>query len=325
MENLACGGARLKSGNDGETVFITGGSGFIGRALVAQCLGHGCSVVVYDNLRVGSLATLAPFLDSVTFVEGDVRDEGAVCRAMDACKPNRVIHLAALHFIPYCNAHPIETMDVNVSGTYSVLAASALHEVESVVFASSGALYASETHPLNEERDVPAPVDVYGVSKLLGERICEHFASTAGLSCRIARLFNTYGPYETNPHLLPEIVSQLKTGAALELGNLEAKRDYIFVEDTAAALDTLSRIRESGFDIYNVGMGREYSARELLEAIGQAMGRSLVVHQSPSRMRGIDKMHQIADISRLRDGTGFVATIGIAEGLGRLLAAEGII
>jgi UDP-glucose 4-epimerase len=306
-------------------VLVTGGAGFIGRALVSICLANGCQVGIYDNLAVGSLANLAPFRKDVTFVQGDICDETMLHRTFETLRPQRVFHLAALHFIPYCNAHPQEVLDVNVAGTFAVTSACTRHSVRTLVFASSGALYASETHPLNEARDLPAPVDVYGLSKLLGEQICSYAAATAGLQCRVARLFNTYGPHETNAHVVPDILEQLHRGDVLELGNIEPKRDYVFVQDTAAALYALSQIEITGTDTFNVGTGQEYSVRELIEAIAQITGRHLVVQPSSARMRRVDKMHQIADIRKLREHTGFATQFSLLQGLTQLLASEGLV
>jgi UDP-glucose 4-epimerase len=308
-----------------NTVLITGGVGFVGRALVGLCLAKGHSVAVYDNLQVGRLANLESYQGQYTFFQEDIRDASALDKALESFKPEVVIHLAALHFIPYCNAHPQETIDVNVAGTFAVLSACVRHAVKSVVFASSGALYASETCPLDEERNLPAPVDVYGLSKLLGEQTCHYFSKASSLTCWIARLFNTYGPFETNAHILPDIIQQLHQSDVLELGNLEPKRDYIYVDDTAVALYALSQLKKQGCDAFNVGTGKEYSVRELIDVIAHLTGRALNVRQTPERIRKTDKLHQIADVNKLERQTGFVAHFGITEGLEKLLYAEGLL
>ncbi len=308
-----------------ESVLITGGAGFIGRALVGVCLAHGRRVGVYDNLRNGRAEHLVPYRESIAFFESDIRDGTALDCAFETFRPDSVIHLAALHFIPYCNTHPAETLDVNVTGTYLLLDTCARHGVRNVVFASSGALYPGKARPLEEDQDVPTPEDVYGLSKLLGEQTCRHFVATGGLSCRVARLFNTYGPFETNPHVLPTILQQLHSGNTLELGNLHSKRDYIYVEDTAEALYSLCLLEQVGFDVYNVGTGQEYSVQELVDLIAKLTGRRLNVVQSTTRIRKTDKHHQIANRSKVYARTGFKARIGIEEGLQKLLLADGLL
>ena len=308
-----------------DSILITGGAGFIGRALVRVCLEQGCRVAVLDNLGFGRRSNLAPFEDRIVFFEGDIRDEAAVDNVMKTTNPKCVIHLAALHFIPYCDSHPKETLDVNVVGTHVVLRAAAQWGVERTVFASSGALYASATHPLTEWEDKPAPVDVYGLSKLLGEQVCNFFDVNTSLSCRVARLFNAYGPYETNPHLIPHIMESLHRGPIIELGNIHTKRDYVYVEDIANTLFLYSQADEVKQTIMNVGTGFEYSAEELVGCLADLLGTPIEIVADPGRTRKIDKEHQIASTARMTELAGYKPPHTLREGLRKLLAHEGLL
>ena len=137
-------------------VLITGGAGFIGRALVAHCLQEENEVAVIDNLCTGRLTNLDPYLDRVQFFEADILDQAALETALRQTQPSTVFHLAAHHFIPFCDKHPRETLRVNVEGTYSVLTAAARHGVDVAVVASSGSLYPSQDGLLSEDLE-PAP------------------------------------------------------------------------------------------------------------------------------------------------------------------------
>src|SRR5262245_48684470 len=108
-----------------ESVLITGGAGFVGRALTALCLREGHPVTIIDNLRTGSKDNLDPFISEIEFFEVDVLDEPQVRRVMETTQPDIVFHLAAIHFIPYCVRNPSETLRVNVEGTMTVLMAAA--------------------------------------------------------------------------------------------------------------------------------------------------------------------------------------------------------
>jgi len=308
-----------------DGMLITGGAGFIGRALIQIALDSGCRVAVYDNLSFGRRSNLASFGDTVTFFEEDIRNRDAFSRACQAFNPERVIHLAALHFIPYCDAHPEETLEVNVAGTYAVLHTCERLGIEKVVFASTGALYASAAHPLNESQDQPSPGDIYGLSKLLGENICAYFSANTGLNCRVARFFNAYGPYETNPHLIPHMLQSLKQGPQIELGNLHTKRDYIFVEDLANILFRYSTVDVPQNAVMNIGTGLEYSAREIVDHLSDLLGISIEVLSDSKRIRPVDKQHQIADTSRMMEWTGCAPGHGILNGLRKLLVHEQIL
>jgi UDP-glucose 4-epimerase len=314
------GGVGMLVKND--AMLITGGAGFIGRALIQIALDCGCRIAVYDNLSFGKRSNLEAFGDRITFFEEDIRNEAAFSRACQDFNPNRIIHLAALHFIPYCNLNPGETLDVNVVGTHTILHVCAKLGIGNVVFASTGALYSGVAHPLRESEDIPAPVDVYGLSKLLGENVCAYFNATAGLNCRIARLFNAYGPYETNPHLIPHLLNSLKQGPRIELGNLHTKRDYVYVEDLANILFCYSNLEMPNETVMNIGTGREYSALEIVKHLDHLLGQSIEVISDPKRTRLQDKEHQIADTSRMLELTGCTPQYGLLDGLRKLLVHE---
>jgi UDP-glucose 4-epimerase len=307
-----------------NTIFITGGAGFIG-SWVAQCgLERDFDVVVYDNLAVGRMANIEPFVDRVRFYQADILDDAALSAALAETKPSIVLHLAAHHFIPFCNAHPLETMRVNVDGTYAVLRAAASCGAKTTVVASSGVVYASGTEALNED-DPPKLADIYGLSKHLDEEIARFFAETTSMRCLVARFFNTYGPRETNPHLIPHIMEALHAGPRVPLGNTHTKRDYIYVEDIATLLLDYACGAGPSFAVVNVGTGREYSAAEIVDEISALLGRPIQIEVDASRQRADDKMHQIADTGRLKAWTGRLPRYSLREGLQALLCHEGLL
>ena len=305
----------------GKRILITGGAGFIGRAVVNRCLDSGYRVAVIDNLCAGRLQNLAPFLDRIEFHETSILDATRVGGIMAAFKPDTVVHLAAHHFIPFCNQHPQETLRVNVEGTHIVLSEAARHGAKVAVVASSGAIYPDHEGSLGENL-VAAPGDIYGLSKALSENVAQYISGTTGLACVSARLFNTYGPYETNPHLIPEIVASIAKDPVIRLGNIHTRRDYIYVEDVAELLCRCAEGAAEGFTTVNVGTGVEYSAEEIVQLMGQILGRTLRIEIDPARVRNVDKLHQIADTRRLTELTGMRPSHSLLDGLRKLLMHE---
>jgi len=306
-----------------ERIIITGGAGFIGRALIARCLGEGAKVAVVDNLCVGRIDNLKPYLDKIEFFEADILDETSLNAVMEKVKPGIVFHLAAHHFIPFCDEHPSETLRVNVEGTFSVLNAAARHGVATAVVASSGALYPSRDALLGEDLQ-PAPSDIYGLSKHMAEQVTQFIASTTGVSCVAARLFNTYGPHETNAHLIPHIMSSLRGGPTVELGNIHTKRDYIYVDDVAECLYRCGQAAPPRYTTVNVGTGMEYSAEEIVQTISQILNCEISIAIGTSRVRNVDKLNQRADIQRLLSLTDMRPHHSLSDGLRKLLAHERI-
>jgi UDP-glucose 4-epimerase len=269
---------------------VTGGCGFIGSALVRRLVAEGHRVAVVDDLSRGSAQNLEPAGDQVTLVERDIT--AGLGRIVASCRPEVIFHLAALHYIPDCEADPARCMRVNVDGTRAVLdAAAAADQPISVVLASSAAVYAPAEEPHHED-DPLGPVDVYGYSKRWAEELANSYGLRPATSVGIARLFNVFGPGETNPHFIPSLISQLQAARSVRLGNLSSRRDYVFVEDVADALAGLGRYCRRGQSVtVNVGTGRCYSGHEILETLADLPAASASPSPTidPGRVRAIDR------------------------------------
>ena len=305
-----------------EPIMITGGAGFVGSVLTKALAARGQRTVVVDNLSFGKLALIEPLPKGCTFVRADLRDRAALAEVFRAHQPKTVIHLAALHFIPYCNEHPLEAMDVNVIGTRTVLELCRAAKPEQVFFASSAAVYPLETSPFRED-DPMGPMEIYGSTKVMGEDLCRLFHYDSGIRTTIGRFFNVYGPNDTNPHLIPEIVSQLQhNGTSLRLGNLEPVRDFIHVEDVVSAVIALLEARRPGCSVFNIGSGQGYQVTDVVEAFAAGAGRPLPIVQDPQRIRKVERVRLVADIRRIREEIGWRPQITFAEGIRRLIHTQ---
>jgi UDP-glucose 4-epimerase len=305
-------------------VLVTGGAGFIGSHLVDALLHSGADVLVIDDFRLGKREHLqeAATTGRLTVAAGDIRNPEDL-RVVTDFAPDTVFHLAALHFIPYCNAHPAEAMDVNVLGLEMVVRALRQAPIKTFVFASSGAIYGFGDAPWPETAP-PRPDEIYGLSKWMDERFIGLFHNERPeVRTVAARLFNTYGPRETNPHVLPDIMRILRQGKPIELGNLWPKRDLIFVTDTAAAL-MAAAAGDPGLEIFNVGTGNGTSIEQVMRTIEAITGQTLDVRQVPSRMRD-DDGHLISDPRKLMTASDWRPQYDLEAGLRRLLEWEGLL
>lgn len=299
-----------------ERILITGGAGFIGSAIIKHFESRNAEIFVLDNLSFGNRQFIST--DDTHFFKVDILDKQAVNEIMSKVKPQKVLHLAAIHFIPYCNQHPFESSDINIRGTIHILDAAAVNKVEQLLFASTAAVYpiyddsVSETHPVG-------PMDIYGLSKLTGEHLCNEFFLRSGINTIICRFFNAFGPNETNPHLIPEIQKQVNNGLRkIKLGNLTPKRDFIHTYDMAAAIETLLQKSNKGIDIFNLGRGIEYSVTEIVEAFERQLGEKIEIEVDPARVRKVERMHLLADVAKLKS-LGWQPKIGIDEGIRTLV------
>lgn len=301
-----------------KRILVTGGAGFIGSAIINQLQSAGQEIFVLDNLSFGNKSFIS--IPDDHFFETDIRDRETVFQIVQKIQPDSILHLAAIHFIPYCNQHPFEAADINIRGTMNVLdAAKATGTVKQLFFASTAAVYPIYDEAISENFELK-PLDIYGITKLAGERLCHEFHLATGIPAIICRFFNAFGPNETNPHLIPEIQQQINEGKrSLHLGNLDPRRDFIHTADMAAAIEALLEKFNSGIDYFNLGRGVEYSVKEVVAAFETELNEKLEIQTDPSRVRKVERMHLLANIDKLKSFTGWKPRISLEEGIRTLI------
>jgi UDP-glucose 4-epimerase len=304
-----------------KKVLVTGGAGFIGSATMAALQTCGHEVYAIDNLSFGNRQSIE--IPDRQFLEVDILDRIELARVVRQISPDWIIHLAAIHFIPYCNQHPVEAARANVQGTINLLdAAKHVRNLERIFFASTAAVYpicdraVAETQP-------PEPTDIYGLSKLMGEHLMNEFYLQTQVPTIVCRFFNAFGPNETNAHVIPEIQRQLNAGCrTIELGNLEPKRDFIHTDDMASAIVKLLVAVDEGIEIFNLGSGREYAVTEIVEAFERELGESIAIQVDPARVRKVERLHLLADISKLKNFIDWEPKISLSQGIGTLITTK---
>lgn len=305
-------------------VLITGGAGFIGSYLCEEVLtnGHECHVV--DNMFHKTLENLDHVKDKIALHHADITEETQLEKKFKMIRPGFVFHLAAHHYIPYCNKNPVDAISVNISGTQHVVNMCEMFQIEKVFYASTAAVYGISAKP-HSESELPDPMDIYGVTKYCGEKILSLFHDRTNISVIIGRLFNAIGKRETNPHVLPEIFRQLGNAdfsGELHLGNIHPKRDYIHAGDIAkAAYRTMITAKDKEMDIVNIGSGHELSVGEIVDMVSMLRGKKIGIKIDPEKVRKVDREHLCADTTKLRTKYEFTPETSVRETLRQLLEA----
>jgi UDP-glucose 4-epimerase len=302
--------------NSGKTV-VTGGCGFIGAHLCAYLAQAGEDVVAVDDLSLGSPGNLEALgVGAVAVRTVDIRDVESLTRLLRDLRPEKVIHLAAIHFIPLCESDPLNAIRTNVEGTQALLqACGAADSTQSVVLASSGAVYRPDSMA-HRETDVLGPTDIYGHTKEWAEQLTRLFHSRTGIAVGIARIFNTFGPGETNPHFIPSVILQLLQGDTVRVGTLSTRRDYIYVGDVVSALARLADVcRARGLLTCNIGREEALEGSRIVELIGRALGREAEVVVDQERIRADDRPVLASDCRLAHSALDWHAQTGLEEGL----------
>lgn len=308
-----------------KKVLIIGGAGFIGNNLAKKLTNNGYQVFVYDNFSSGKISNLK-FLSKARIIKGDILNHKKITNCIKKIQPSAIFHLAAIHYIPDCNKNPQKIRRVNVDGTRNVLeAVSALNLKSFFIFMSSAAVYANSSGALKESNKT-VPLCIYGETKLVGEKITKQICVKNKIPFAIIRLFNVYGPNDGIPHVIPGIISQIKNHKKnIELGNLQPKRDFIYVDDVSNALYKLLEHKPKG-KVYNLGTGKEYSIKEIAELFIKFLPRkNFKVFPKKNLIRKKERLHLKADISKINKELGWHPKISITKGLKLLLKKEGLL
>jgi UDP-glucose 4-epimerase len=307
---------------------VTGAAGFLVSHVVDHLCARGVRVIALDGLQWGRIDFLRQSLErpNCSLAVADIREPSAVRSVFEAFRPEYVVHLAALHYIPAAMRDPALAVSSNVLGTQVLLSSAIAAGVERFFFASTGDVY-PPARVAHKEDDPTGPFNIYGLTKLQGEQLVA--LSARGNPERrfvVGRLFNLYGPRETNPHFLPELLAQVKDNPqkTLRLGNLWPKRDLVPVLDAARAVVAAVEAAPVGLTTVNIASGVAVSMAEVIDLIGELRGRRLSVETDPEKVRPVERDHLQADVSRLRALIGWSPHADLRRGLAELLADEGI-
>jgi nucleoside-diphosphate-sugar epimerase len=309
---------------------VTGGGGFIGSNLVEALLRRGEHVVALDDFSSGRRSNLdqaekwsAAGAGQYTLVEGDIRDEALVRRAMDGV--DYVLHQAAVPSVQRSIQDPMLTNDVNVKGTLLLLEEARRAGVRRFVFASSSSLYGeSETLPKVETMP-PAPISPYGLQKLTGETYCLLYNRLYGLQTIAFRYFNVFGPRQDPGSdysaVVPLFIAAGRAGGRATIyGDGLQTRDFTYVDNVVQANLLACRAPAAACGrAYNIACGERITLNELLRRVGEIMGREIPAdHVDP---RPGDIRHSLAGIDLAVARLGYAPNADLSTGLRRTVEA----
>lgn len=292
---------------------VTGGAGFIGRALANRLAHQGSEVLVIDDLSAGDEHGLAP---EVLFTRGDVRDVPKLWTLLQDV--DCVFHLAARVSVPQSILYPSEYNDVNVGGTVSVMEAMRDAGVSRVVLASSGAVYGEQqVQPVSESLR-PQPDSPYAVSKLAAESYVHTIGALWGIETVCLRIFNAYGPNQPIPAshwpVVPRFLLQALGGGSLVIyGRGTQARDYVFIDDVIEALVAAATARQVSRLTMNIGSGTATTVNELVRAVEHAVGRPAHVLRNPEERGGVSTL--CADITLAAQRLSYRPSVSLEQGL----------
>ena len=306
-----------------QTVLVTGGGGFIGSRLCERLVQSGATVRAFvrytSRAEIGLLRFLEPdILKKVEIIRGDLRDFSAVEQASRGV--DIVFHLGALISIPYSYVHPVETVQTNVLGTLNILeacrksGAKLVHTSTSEVYGTALRVPIDEDHPLQGQSP-------YSASKIGADKLVESYFRSFGLPTVTVRPFNTYGPGQSTRAVIPTIVTQALAGGVVRLGNLDAIRDFTYLDDTVEGFLLTAQADTWNGETYNLGSGEEISIGAIAALIFRLMGKQAEIQLEKNRLRPekSEVLRLISDNRKAKLELGWQPTVGMEEGLQRTI------
>jgi UDP-glucuronate 4-epimerase len=305
-------------------ILVTGGAGFIGSHLVEKLLAAGHNVAILDDFNDFydpqiKRENVAAVSKEVPIHQVDLRENAAVRSLFHHQKFDTVVHLAARAGVRPSIQHPQLYYDTNVNGTLHLLDAARMTGLERFVFASSSSVYGiSKTVPFSEDLHLTQTISPYAATKVAGEFLCSTFSHLYKLRVIALRYFTVYGPRQRPDLAIHRFAKKIHAGQPIDqFGDGSTRRDYTYIDDIIQG--TMAALKFDGplFDIFNLGESQTIQLRDLIEKIGNALGKKAKINQLPEQPGDVPLT--CADISKARKLLGYKPTTPLSAGLPRFI------
>lgn len=310
-----------------KKIVVTGGTGFIGSALVRRLVTNGNQVRVFDNDSRGSTSRLNDIRADINLVTGDIRDADAVSKAMAG--QDAVWHLAYVNGTEFFYEKPDLVLDVGVKGMINVIDGCRAHSVPELIYASTSEVYQTPDvvpTPENVAMIVPDPTNPrysYGAGKIIGEMLALHTGTKFMDKVQIFRPHNVYGPDMGWEHVLPQFVLRMK--ALVEQSDTDPlafpiqgegleTRAFTYIDDFIDGVMLMNE-KGAGGEVYHVGNPEEIAIRDVAKLVGAYFDRNIEIVAQPLQKGGTPR--RCPDIGKLR-ALGYMPKIMLADGFPKL-------
>lgn len=305
---------------------VIGAGGFVGGYLISELYGRGIEVCAtkLPHEKINNYGGISAVFDTADL---DILDESAVTELISAEKPDYIFHLAAQSSVALSWKKPALTVDINIKGCINLLEAVRSTGLSpKILFIGSSEEYgfaANRPEPVDESVR-PEPANIYAISKLTQNMIGELYCKAYGMNIISVRAFNHIGAGQLPQFVVADFCKQAaeismgKREPVIRVGNLDAKRDFTDVRDIVRAYALLAEKGRSG-ETYNVGSGQAISIRSVLDRIIELSGADIKIEIDKERFRPVDVPFIEADVSKLKNDTGWERSIALESSLKDIL------
>jgi UDP-glucuronate 4-epimerase len=287
-----------------KRILVTGAAGFIGSNLIDRLLsGGGYSVIGVDNFdpfypRAQKEKNIEPFAGdrNFRFYEGDIRNTSDLDALDDI---DVIVHLAAKAGVRPSIKDPILYQEVNVAGTQNLLEFARRRGIKHFVFASSSSVYGINSNVPWTENEKLMPISPYASTKLSCEMLGHVYSHLYGIRFLALRFFTVYGPGQRPDLAIHKFFRAITNSQPISVfGDGSTSRDYTYVEDTVAGIESAILYESSDFEIINLGNHRTITLSDLIHSIEECCGKKAVINRQPDQPGDVPQTY--ADIAKAR-------------------------
>lgn len=308
-----------------KKIFITGGMGFVGSFIAKELINKGYNVVIYDAFlnfippeeslyHFHLKERLKDIQDNAKIIKGDVRDKNYLKMVIKEEKPEIVIHLAAIPIASASNQFFDDAIQTNLNGTINLLEAIRdSGSVKRIVYTSSSFVYGDFRYDPADEEHPTNPIDIYGATKLAGEKLIKSFQHKFGIGYTIIRPSAIYGPTDANKRIGQIFIENAVKGEPLILHDGgEGKLDFTYVEDAAQGFVLAALSPEAENETFNITRGEGRKIKELAEIIKKYIPNIKTIVREPDERR---PSRGTLDISKAKRILGYNPIYSLEDGI----------
>lgn len=312
-----------------KTILITGGAGFIGSTLATKLLEKNNKVVVIDNFNDYydpkiKYKNISKIKDNINFkiYNIDIRDQENVKKVFDDNNVDIIVHLAAMAGVRPSIENPILYQEVNGLGTQIILEEAKLHDIRNLVLASSSSVYGNcKETPFREDMIVDFAISPYAATKKANEVMAHVYHKLYDMNIIMLRFFTVYGPKQRPDLAINKFTRLILNDEPIPMyGDGSTSRDYTYIDDIVSGIIKSCNYVEKNKNVYeiiNLGSNHPVSLKEMIQIIGNVLGKEPKINQLPMQPGDVDITY--ADISKAEKLLGYKPSISFKQGIEKFI------
>lgn len=301
------------------SILITGGAGFIGSSLADKLLEQGEKIVVIDNFddSYDKEKYVLPHLKNKNYklYRADICDKESLKNIFQKEKFDKIIHLAAVTNVRESFSEAEKYIKVNIYGTMNIMELMKENNIKKMVFASSSSVYGDfGKGKLSENNQNCNPISVYGLTKLVCEKILYSYSINYAINIVILRFFTVYGPKQRPDLAIRKFYTLIKNGEQIPVyGDGNSLRDYVYIDDVVESICAAMNYDKTPYEIINLGSGSMVLLNDVIKVLTHTMGKNEQRRYLPMPQGDVNTT--LADISKARKLLNYEPKITFEEGI----------